>query len=177
MDSIPTRGSLHWTAGLYTPNAIEAKDYHILILPDGNIIKNHNLSTVLAHTYRRNTGTVAISLCGMYGARCNDFGEYPITEAQVNSMIEVCAVISRLKGIHPYKWFTHAEWAIIDNYFPQRWDLAILQPVKEAGSVFRLAAETGRTIRLNIEARYKALEDPCESRFAAEIMLPAREES
>ena len=57
---------VHWTAGGY--NSTYA-DYHINITGDGRIFAStDDFSDVLAHTYRRNSGAVGISLCCAYNA-------------------------------------------------------------------------------------------------------------
>ena len=61
---------LHWTAGWYSS---KFGDYHINIDGDGNIfVSTDDLSEVLAHTWRRNTGAVGIALYCCVGATTND---------------------------------------------------------------------------------------------------------
>ena len=83
---------LHWTAGWYD-NKFD--DYHINIDEEGNIfITTEDLSEVLAHTYRRNTGAVGITLDCCVHATSEDLGENPPTEAQLKTLYEVVAVLA-----------------------------------------------------------------------------------
>ena len=52
---------LHWSAGRYDTCF---SDYHINIMGDGSIyVSTEDLSEVLNHTRRRNSGAVGIRLC------------------------------------------------------------------------------------------------------------------
>ena len=52
---------LHWTAGHYFQ---KFADYHINITADGAIwLMTEDLSEVLAHTWKRNTGSIGVTLC------------------------------------------------------------------------------------------------------------------
>ena len=124
---------LHWSAGhhfQYFP------DYHINIDGNGGIhISTDDLTEVLAHTWRRNTGAVGIALACCYKATSDDLGPESPTRDQINSM----ALVIRLLcdglelPIDAEHVMTHAEVATIDGYGPgsgdpqTRWDLAILR--------------------------------------------------
>lgn len=128
---------LHWSAGHYNQ---KFDDYHVNITGDGKIyVSTNNLAEVLAHTYRRNTGAVGISLCCCAGATTDDLGEEPPTAAQIESMAQ--AIVAVADGlwltIDREHVMTHGEAA--DNidglephepYGPQticeRWDLQFL---------------------------------------------------
>ena len=121
---------LHWSAGHYHQLY---DDYHINIDDDGSIyVVTDDLSTVLSHTWHRNTGGIGISLA--CGAFCipTDLGKEPPTEAQIESMAQVIAVLSRALDlpINADRVMTHAEVANIDDYGPnttwERWDLWFL---------------------------------------------------
>ena len=61
---------LHWTAGHYFQ---KFDDYHINITANGDIwLMTEDLSKVLAHTWRRNTGAIGVTLCCACGATTND---------------------------------------------------------------------------------------------------------
>ena len=53
-----------------------------------------DLSEVLAHTWKRNSGSVGITLDCAYGATTNNLGEYPPTTKQIEVMAQVIAVIA-----------------------------------------------------------------------------------
>ena len=141
---------LHWTAGWYSS---KFGDYHINIDGDGNIfVSTDDLSEVLAHTWRRNTGAVGIALDCCVGATTNDLGENPPTEAQLKALYEVIAVLAEEFNLYetgydengnPYLYvgkntvLTHGEAADNEDgeychepYGPkstvERWDLEFL---------------------------------------------------
>lgn len=78
---------LHWSAGRYDTCF---DDYHINITGDGSIyVATDDLSEVLNHTWRRNSGAIGISLCCAYGAATNDLGSYAPTADQIEVMAQV----------------------------------------------------------------------------------------
>jgi hypothetical protein len=89
---------LHWTAGSYK-NTYDS--YHFCITWDGkkaHAIQTRSLREKGAHTWRRNTGRIGISLCG-------GIKEYPIRNEQVQAMAkliaELCILLDiELKGSH-----------------------------------------------------------------------------
>lgn len=129
---------LHWTAGRYGQFF---DDYHISIDQDGTIYAStDDLSETLAHTWRRSTGSVGVTLCSCYGADTADLGDYPPTAAQIEAMAQVVAVLAKALWltIDRYRVMTHAEAADnIDGLLPdgdeygplngcERWDLQYL---------------------------------------------------
>ena len=83
---------LHWTAGHY--GQYWPKDYHIHIDEEGEIyVSEDDLSEVLAHTWHLNRGTVGVTLCCAVNATTNDLGDEPPTEAQIETMAQVIAVL------------------------------------------------------------------------------------
>ena len=127
----------HWTGGWYDAMS---EDYHINILQDGSIDLTNALSTSLPATYRRNTGSVAITMdCAVDAMGQYDLGPNPPTDAQIESMAQVIAVLAEVLElpIDIYHVMTHAEaadnmdgWYACDPYGPantvERWDLAVL---------------------------------------------------
>lgn len=127
---------LHWSAGRHGQYF---DDYHINVDADGSLHTNvTSLKEVLSHTWKRNTGAVAISLCACYNAtpeRCKvgDFGEEPPTPGMIDGMAKAVAVLCESLGLPINKdtVMTHAEVADTmgspDNYGPlttwERWDL------------------------------------------------------
>lgn len=105
---------LHWSAGRYDQ---KFEDYHINIDGEGRCwISTDDFSDVLSHTYMRNSGAVAITMCCAYQATTNDLGEYPPTVAQIETMAQVIAVVAKALWltIDKYHVMTHSEAA--DNY-------------------------------------------------------------
>jgi hypothetical protein len=83
---------LHWTAGRYDTCF---PDYHINITGDGDVyVSTEDLSEILSHTWKRNTGSVGITLCCAYGADTNSLGDYPQTDVQIEMMAQVIAVVA-----------------------------------------------------------------------------------
>lgn len=83
---------LHWSAGRYNTCF---SDYHINIMGDGSIYAStEDLSEVLNHTWRRNSGAVGISLCCAYGATTNDLGSYAPTSDQIEVMAQVITKVA-----------------------------------------------------------------------------------
>ncbi|BAL84703.1 hypothetical protein SELR_pSRC400520 (plasmid) [Selenomonas ruminantium subsp. lactilytica TAM6421] len=82
---------LHWTAGHYFQ---KFDDYHINITANGDIwLATDDLSEVLAHTWRRNTGSIGVTLCCCAGATSADLGDEPPTPQQIECMAQVIATL------------------------------------------------------------------------------------
>lgn len=129
---------IHWTAGHYDQTF---DHYHFNILKNGKIYTDYNdISEVISHTYKRNTGAVGIALTCCYNANSNNLGPEPPTDAQIESLAMLVAVLAKALDltIDLARVMTHAEAA--DNmdglaphekYGPattcERWDLAILK--------------------------------------------------
>ena len=132
---------LHWTAHNHK---MTFKAYHINITGDGQIVMTCNkLTDLKPHTWRRNTEAVGISMCAAKGSRLVNYkkkpfdikwGKYPPTQAQINTMAKVVAILSDSFNIEINKKnvMTHYEAAIIDHYAPgdldydMRWDLSYI---------------------------------------------------
>lgn len=128
---------LHWSAGRYNS---KFEDYHVNIDGNGNIFLSiDDLSEVLAHTYRRNTGSVGVSLCCAYGATSSDLGDYAPTAEQIETMSRVGCVLADALDltIDKKRILTHGEAAdnedgiwCHEEYGPkstcERWDLEYL---------------------------------------------------
>ena len=82
---------LHWTAGHYFQ---KFEDYHINITANGDIwLTTEDLSEVLGHTWKRNTGSIGVTLCCCAGATTNDLGDEPPTDDQINAMAKVTTAL------------------------------------------------------------------------------------
>lgn len=128
---------LHWTAGHYHQ---KFDDYHVNIDKDGHIfVSTDDLSEVLAHTWRRNSGSVGITLDCCAGATSDDLGSEPPTLKQIESMAQCIQVVADALWltIDMKHVMTHGEAAdnvdglnAHEDYGPQstveRWDLQFL---------------------------------------------------
>ena len=134
---------LHWSAGHYGQFFPE---YHINIDKNGEVyLTEEDLSVVKAHTWRRNSGAIGITLACCYGAKTNDLGEEPPTSLQIEAMAQVVAVLAEALEItiDDKRVMTHAEAADLDGYGPatscERWDLWFLpgEADKSGGDILR----------------------------------------
>jgi len=141
---------LHWTAGKYQPNAIELAEYH------GGVVLKHNgarfekwndYTDNTPHCWNRNRDLVGLTVCGMFRATSNDWGGYPILPEQIDELCLAAAEVAYLKKIDTSNIKTHAEWALIDGYYPDRWDLAVLEQGCVSPSIVH---KTGNELRKRI---------------------------
>lgn len=82
---------LHWSAGHYADgreSQMFLDEYHLCVDRDGSIYAEHPLDEVLSHTWRRNTGSVGITMSCAYNATTNDLGDEPPTAEQIESMAQ-----------------------------------------------------------------------------------------
>lgn len=137
---------IHWTAARYNQTFDE---YHVNITGDGRVfVSTNDLAEVKSATYRRNTGSIAITLCCAYDATGPDnLGPYPPTEAQINAVSQVICILADALDltIDLDRVMTHAEAAdnldglyTHDDYGPdstcERWDLWVLREGEEPGT-------------------------------------------
>lgn len=129
---------LHWSAGRYDS---VFDDYHINITGAGKIfVTTNDLSEIKSHTWRRNTGSIGISLCCAYNATSNDLGEYAPTAIQIETIAKVIDVVATglWLTINKEHVLTHGEAADNEDgiwchepYGPkngcERWDLEFLE--------------------------------------------------
>lgn len=129
---------LHWSAGRYDS---VFDDYHINITGAGKIfVTTNDLSEIKSHTWRRNTGSIGISLCCAYNATSSDLGEYAPTDIQIETIAKVIDVVATglWLTINKEHVLTHGEAAdnedgiwCHDPYGPkngcERWDLEFLE--------------------------------------------------
>jgi len=100
---------MHWSAGHYGQ---QFPDYHLLVDSDGTLYATvDDLTAVLAHTYMRNTGGIGIGAMCMVNATTGDFGPEPLTDAQIEVIAQVMAVLSNELDLPLGIWnfLTHAE--------------------------------------------------------------------
>ena len=113
---------LHWSAMHY---AQTFSDYHINITGDGKIwVSTDDLSEVLAHTWKKNTGAIGVALCCAYNATTNDLGDEPPTSAQIESISQVVAWLCKLLDIpcDNQHVMTHGEIANITSPAYAAWN-------------------------------------------------------
>jgi hypothetical protein len=127
---MPATIYLHWAATPYT--WVRSGRYHTIISGDGRLNRLHAYSVDLpAHTYRRNSNSVALS-CACMGGQPDPW-TMPPTEAQLEAMCREAARIAASWGwsagdISLQTVMTHAEAAsnrdgrwMHDNYGPVIW--------------------------------------------------------
>lgn len=109
------RITIHWTAGLYTPNNTDRQHYHYLVDDKGNIFTgkykpedniNCKDGKYAAHTGGGNTGNIGVSMCGMFDTR------FPITRKQLEATCKLVSELSKKYGIaiNNKSIITHAEF-------------------------------------------------------------------
>lgn len=134
---------LHWSAGHYGQFF---SDYHINIDKDGGVyVSTDDLAAVLAHTWRRNSGAIGVSLAACYGATTKNWGAEPPTIEQIEAMAQVvCVLADALDLTIDYdRVMTHAEAANEDGYGPlqtwERWDLWMIPGAapSDGGNIIR----------------------------------------
>lgn len=105
-----TRVHWHWTAGGGYPSDLDRQHYHYLIDRDGQVHHGRwpveaNIAlksgAYAAHTLNANTGAIGIGVCGMAGASERPFspGRAPMTELQIDALVELTAQLCRDHGI------------------------------------------------------------------------------
>lgn len=98
---------LHWSAGHYNT---KFEDYHVNIDSDGVCWMEHDLDSVLSHTFMRNSGAIGISLCCGYLANTRDLGPEPPTAAQIDEAMPQ-AVVAVADGL----WLTIDKWHVMTH--------------------------------------------------------------
>ena len=128
---------LHWTAGHYNQTS---DHYHVNITGDGKIYLTLPLDETGEGTWRRNSGSVSLTICGCFDATTGDgLGSEPPTEKQIEVMAQVIAAIAEgfWLTIDKAHVLTHGEAADNEDgiepheeYGPrstcERWDLEYL---------------------------------------------------
>ena len=117
---------LHWTAGRYGDNGVDGgglfDDYHISITGQGKLyIATEDFAETLAHTWKRNTGAIGVTLCCGYQSGSYGLGDYPPTAVQIEVMAQVIAKLCKALWltIDKFHVMTHGEAANNeDGIFP-----------------------------------------------------------
>jgi hypothetical protein len=101
-----------------------------------NNIPGLNQDPMAEHTWHRNSWALGIAIGGMDGATTHNFGQDPV---QLHELQYLCAGAAALAlkydvqadddlGGGEHTIMTHAEAALQDAYFGERWDLAMFEP-------------------------------------------------
>lgn len=110
-----------------------------------------------AHTRKRNSFALGISVMAMEGARPDDFGRYPLTDALIDGLCFLGARLCKVYAvpIDAEHVMSHAEAALHDGYFgtlpEERWDIARLRPQPRPLEPSD-AIETGEVLRSRMRA-------------------------
>lgn len=151
---------IHWTAGAYTPNTTDKEHYHYLIDKNGKVHNgkykpednaNCNDGRYAAHTGGGNTGSIGVSLCGMYNFKNrNSIGPYPLTKVQVEAAFKLCADLAAKYKIPvtPQTVMTHYEFGIKNSNTTSagKIDIVYLPPYPDVSQ-----SEVGNFIRSKIK--------------------------
>lgn len=128
----------HWSVTRYKADQTSKAHYHFIVEGDGNVVAGDkkpedNISTrngYAAHTLGCNTGSIGIACAAMSGATgVTNFGDYPITEIQFNSMCRKIAELCIRYGIEPgpRTVLSHAEvQGTLGIKQRGKWDIAVL---------------------------------------------------
>jgi hypothetical protein len=101
--------------------------------PTNNAVQVGSSAPYAAHTYHRNSHAIGIAVNGMAGATTSNFGDAPIQIHEIEVLCATNAAVAlayhidlagSIDGEHTV--MTHAEAALADGYFGERWDLARL---------------------------------------------------
>lgn len=155
----------HWTAGGHKANAVDRAAYHVIIEGDGNIVwgdhpvsANENISDgyYARHTKNLNTGSIGIALAGMHDAEETPFiwGPYPLTEAQIDGLVDVTVGLSRRYEIpvSPQTMLTHAEVEpTLGVKQRNKWDITVLPGMTAPADPIII----GNTLRQRVRAKLK----------------------
>lgn len=116
---------IHWTAGIYNPNQTDFEHYHYLVTGDGLVIKgkyepkdNENCQDgkYAQHTGGGNTGSIGVSMCGMYVPKNTplQMTKYPLTKIQCERCFDLIAKLAKeyKLQITPDTVMTHYEFGL-----------------------------------------------------------------
>ena len=114
---------IHWTAGTNYPCATDYEHYHYVVTKDGAVLAGKykpedNLNCAdgkyAHHTGGGNTGSIGVSMCGMYIPKGTPIEktEYPLTAKQVEATFKFCAELCKKYKIPitPDTVLTHYEF-------------------------------------------------------------------
>lgn len=158
---------IHWTAGTNIANLTDKQHYHYIINYDGTVIQgkykpednlNCNDGRYAQHTGGGNTGSIGVSMAGMYVPNKTPVQQtkYPLTKKQVESCFKLCAELCKKYNIPITKdtVLTHYEFgkAHPNTSSAGKIDIIYLPPYPEQS-----AAKIGDFIRGKIKWYYTKL--------------------
>ena len=150
----------HWTAGSWTQTFAH---YHFCIVFDvktgkARAVQTRSITEPGAHVYKRNTGNIGISLCGM-GRIAGKL--HAIQEPQIEVAAKLTAELAHLLSIQLADVHDHAHWATTDGYGPgsghreTRVDVGTYEPILRAKTAWYLdQLKTGKAKREHTLALY-----------------------
>lgn len=116
---------IHWTGGSYNINKKILDSYHYAVNNKGEIIpcnhrpednENCNDGCYAAHCGGGNTGSIGVSMLGMYylSHQKPKDSQYPLTGVQVEKCFKLCAELCKKYGIKitPDTVMTHYEFGV-----------------------------------------------------------------
>ena len=127
LPSLPKGIVLHWTGGGPRANPVDLAAYHYVIEVDGTVVAGKwpvraNMRKLVDDKYAKHTGgfnsfRVGISCAGMKDYRSrSSAGTFPLTEVQVERMLEVAGYFIGVAGLNPLdpaRLCTHQEvWTL-----------------------------------------------------------------
>lgn len=115
-----------------------------------------------AHTRKRNSFALGISIMAMENSNPRDFGKYPLTEPLIDALCALAAKLAKVYGvpIDADHVMSHAEAALHDGYFgtkpEERWDIARLR-AEDRPLVPQDGVEIGEELRSRMRKAFAAL--------------------
>lgn len=116
---------IHWSGGTGQPSNVDYEHYHFMINCDGLVINgkykpedNQNCrdGKYAKHTGGGNTGSIGISMCGMFVPKNEDIHKtkYPLTKIQCEKTFLLIAELSKQYNISitPQNIMTHYEFGL-----------------------------------------------------------------
>lgn len=143
---------VHWTGGVYKPNALDKKSYHVLVAYDQTTQKAYIVEGDKPPEAKLAMG---IALCGMLGA--SESG-YPIKQCQYDLMIEEVAAYAKGYGIPitPTTVLLHSEvnhnLKVNERYKCYKWDVNKWDVKYSLRESFMSAQYAGEMLRERVQA-------------------------
>ena len=165
---------LHWTAGSHAASSVDREHYHLLIEGDGRVVfgdyeisDNESVADnrYAAHTRDLNTGSIGVAVCAMLDARQVPFdpGKYPITEAQVQTLVREVARLAKGYGIPITRQtvLSHAEvQPTLGVAQAGKWDIAWIPGWKNATDPIGVGDHLRALIRAEIAGTARPVPKP-----------------
>lgn len=174
---------MHWTAGWHRANPTDRAAYHILIEGDGSLVMGDmpisaNRAPIhgrhAAHTLNLNSDSIGVSMCGMVGSQERPFrpGSAPLTERQVEAMVQRVAALAQEYGIPVTREtiLSHAEvQPTLGVRQRWKWDITWLP----GWSAVRDPVEVGDMLRTRIAEAMGMTPAPVQPRPGVPVAPPA----